>query len=95
MPSDVAMLIADPRRRLVVASHYIGGNHVAYSVRTILRREPDYTTRGFESWGKIMADEMLEILQLRYEGGLSPEMLAELVLRFPPEQYLWCITRDY
>lgn len=93
--SYVALLIADPHQRLVVAQHYIGGNTVAYAAREVLRREPDHTDSGFESWGNLTSDEARAIVERRYIDGVSPETVAEWVERYPPELFLWCLTRDY
>jgi hypothetical protein len=95
MSSYVSILIADTRRRTVVASCYVGGNAVVEAAQNILRREPDHIDIGFNSWGRITADEMREIIKVRYANGLSPERLTEWLERFPPERYLWWITRDY
>jgi hypothetical protein len=95
MSSYVAMLIADPRRRLVVASHYIGGNQTAYKAHEVLNRVPDHSDPGFESWGKVTPEEMHEIIEQRYVDGLSPETLTIWEEQYPPERYLWCLTRDY
>lgn len=49
----------------------------------------------FKSWGKLIPDEVGEIIKLRYSDGFSPKNLVELIVQFPPEQYLWCILNDY
>jgi hypothetical protein len=95
MSSDVWLTIFDPREAAVAATRWIGMGQTVDALRGELQRPPDVARTGFESWGRVTAEQAFVVARAHYVGSATPDDIAILAERFPDGQYWWMFERHF